>query len=100
MLELSARPYYELKPFLELFRTGVPILMYHKIGERPRGVRLKGLYVSAPNFVRQLEEFREAGFAAYMPSECLTDSSPSLRVVLTFDDATIGQFRYLPGGSR
>jgi peptidoglycan/xylan/chitin deacetylase (PgdA/CDA1 family) len=86
MLELSARPYYKLKPFLELFRTGVPILMYHKIGERPRGVRLKGLYVSPPNFVRQLAEFREAGFAACMPSDCLTGRSSSLRVVLTFDD--------------
>lgn len=86
MRELSARPYYTLEPFRELFRTGVPILMYHKIGERPRGVRLKGLYVSQADFVRQLEEFYQAGFASCLPGECLTDGSASPRLVLTFDD--------------
>jgi peptidoglycan/xylan/chitin deacetylase (PgdA/CDA1 family) len=92
MRELSARPYYTLKPFLELFRTGVPILMYHKIGPRPRGVRLKGLYVSVSAFVRQLGEFHEAGFAACTPGEACAKSPQSLRVALTFDDGFCNVF--------
>jgi len=91
-MRLSARPYYTLKPFLELFRTGVPILMYHKIGPRPRGVRMKGLYVDLPSFIRQLGEFREAGFASCTPGESCADGSPGLRVVLTFDDGFASVF--------
>ena len=33
--------FHTLKPFMELFQTGVPVLMYHKIAEPPAGVRLK-----------------------------------------------------------
>jgi peptidoglycan/xylan/chitin deacetylase (PgdA/CDA1 family) len=92
MRALAARPYYTLKPFLELFRTGVPILMYHKIGPRPRAVRLKGLYVGLDNFVRQLGEFHESGFASCTPGESCRNGSPSLRVVLTFDDGFCSVF--------
>jgi peptidoglycan/xylan/chitin deacetylase (PgdA/CDA1 family) len=91
-MRVSARPYYTLKPFLELFRAGVPILMYHKIGERPRGVRLKGLYLSVENFVRQLGEFREAGFASCAPGEFRADGPADARVVLTFDDGFCSVF--------
>jgi peptidoglycan/xylan/chitin deacetylase (PgdA/CDA1 family) len=91
MRQLSARPYHTLKPFLELFRTGVPILMYHKIGQRPWRVRLKGLYVSQASFIRQLEEFHQAGFASCAPGESLVNGS-SPRVVLTFDDGFCSVF--------
>ena len=56
-------PYFtSLKPFTGLFATGMPSLMYHKLGPRPRAVRLKGLYVSRSLFERQLSELHEAGF--------------------------------------
>ena len=45
-----------MKPFGGLFEKGMPCLMYHKIGPRPRGVRIKGLYVAPPLFERQLAE--------------------------------------------
>src|ERR1700677_345890 len=82
----SARPYYTLKPFAEMFRTGVPVLMYHKIAQRPRKARLKGLYVAPAVFSRQLAEFRKAGFAPARPAEACAEGAPSPRVVLTFDD--------------
>jgi len=63
------------------------MLMYHKLGPRPRGVRLKGLYVSNQLFERQLSELRNAGFSA---GDCgkarEQNGNPHKRVVLTFDD--------------
>jgi len=78
--------YHTLPPFRELFRTGVPILMYHKIAPRPRRVRLKGLYVAPATFTRQLAELRENGFAACNPAEACQDGQPASRIALTFDD--------------
>lgn len=94
MRGLSARSYYNLKPFAEMFRTGVPMLMYHKIGPRPSKTRLKGLYVSPAVFARQLGEFREAGFAAARPAGACLDGAPSPRVVLTFDDGFRNVFEH------
>jgi len=85
MLSRVPRQYHSLKPFGEFFQTGVPVLMYHKIGPRPRKVRLKGLYVSVKSFVRQLEELRAAGFATARLGEVNNSDSPR-RIVLTFDD--------------
>ena len=80
--------YYRLGPFLEFFREGTPVLMYHKIGQRPRRVRLKGLYVRPEVFVRQMEEFAQAGFQAVTPAGAVAprNGDPSPRVALTFDD--------------
>jgi peptidoglycan/xylan/chitin deacetylase (PgdA/CDA1 family) len=79
-----------LEPFLDFFKTGVPILMYHKIGPRPRLVRLRGLYLRRDVFVRQLEELQQAGFTACPPAEANVEArangAPARRVVLTFDD--------------
>lgn len=87
--------YHGLKPFRGLFATGVPILTYHKLGPRPPGVRLKGLYVSAALFDRQLAELRAAGFT----SCSLTDAAGAtenrgLRLVVTFDDGFRNVFQY------
>ena len=62
-LKAGVPPYFtSLKPFAGLFAAGMPWLMYHKLGPRPGGVRLKGLYVSRALFERQLAELRRAGF--------------------------------------
>jgi peptidoglycan/xylan/chitin deacetylase (PgdA/CDA1 family) len=84
----SSGGYYSaLGPFEEMFRTGVPILTYHKIGPRPRGVRLKGLYLSPKLFERQLTELREAGFTSAPLESAANQTDNSARhVVLTFDD--------------
>lgn len=79
--------YSSLGPFRETFNTGVPILTYHKLGPRPARVRLKGLYVSAGLFNRQLTELRQAGYASAAPSVAASaETPPGRHVVLTFDD--------------
>lgn len=88
--------YHSLKPFRGLFESAVPILTYHKLGPRPRGVRLKGLYVSTELFARQLAELREAGFnAANIDRNLALESKPSERpIVLTFDDGFSNVLRH------
>jgi peptidoglycan/xylan/chitin deacetylase (PgdA/CDA1 family) len=88
MAKPPPQQFYKLKPFLDLFQQGTPILMYHKIGLRPSRVRLKGLYVRPDSFKRQLDEFKAAGFHAVSPSDACSapHESRERRVVLTFDD--------------
>jgi peptidoglycan/xylan/chitin deacetylase (PgdA/CDA1 family) len=88
--------YHSLKPFRRLFETAVPILTYHKLGPRPPGVRLKGLYVSEKLFARQLAELRAAGFKAASVDGALTNESPasSRPIVLTFDDGFCNVMRH------
>ena len=62
--------YSSLAPFREQFEQGNPVLTYHKLGPRPRRVRLKGLYVSAGLFRHQLEELQAAGFTSGTLSDC------------------------------
>jgi peptidoglycan/xylan/chitin deacetylase (PgdA/CDA1 family) len=82
--------YVSLAPFREWFGTGLPILMYHKLGPRPRGVKLKGLYVSASRFARQLAELRAAGFrSAWLDDLPAALVEPGRRIVLSFDDAYV-----------
>ncbi len=95
--------YTSLAPFRECFAAGLPILTYHKLGSRPRGVRLKGLYVSRPLFERQLGELRAAGFRpgsltrdwphrgsptvqSPLESASGTSGTPRRELVITFDD--------------
>ena len=79
--------YHSLTPFRKLFQTGVPVLTYHKVGPRPRRVRLKGLYVSARLFARQMDELKQAGFDAPPFGDAFRDLNPrGARIALTFDD--------------
>lgn len=77
--------YARLAPFRALFAQGLPILTYHKLGPRPRGVRLKGLYLPARLFAQQLAELKAAGFKTTTPSD-LGQAASAPSVVLTFDD--------------
>jgi peptidoglycan/xylan/chitin deacetylase (PgdA/CDA1 family) len=79
--------YSRLAPFEETFLTGQPILTYHHVGPRPRGVRIKGLYVSPKLFARQMAELKSARFST-PPFARVTDGSanPQRHVFLTFDD--------------
>jgi peptidoglycan/xylan/chitin deacetylase (PgdA/CDA1 family) len=90
MPHLSKPPplyYSSLPPFKELFRTGLPILTYHKIGRRPLGARLKGLYLSQSLFRSQLRELRRADFALVSLAVAGKGSVPKGRpIVFTFDD--------------
>ena len=89
-------PYFtSLKPFAGLFDTGMPWLMYHKLGPRPHGARLKGLYLSRPLFERQLSELQRAGFStpAYGPPPAQAGNAGK-RLALTFDDGFASVFQH------
>ncbi len=87
MLPKVPGKYHTLAPFEALFQTGLPALMYHKIGRRPLGVKLKGLYVSTKRFTAQLEELKAAGFStANMADAATTIPGQKKTIVLTFDD--------------
>ena len=76
-----------LPPFRALFETGKPCLTYHKLGPRPGGVRLKGLYVAARLFERQLSELRRAEFNSVgMEALAGKDGNMVKQFALTFDD--------------
>jgi peptidoglycan/xylan/chitin deacetylase (PgdA/CDA1 family) len=79
--------YTSLRGFEKQFATAVPALMYHKLGPRPRGVRLKGLYVSEALFRRQLAEWSAAKFQTGSVNVVgVKDGNPAKQFVLTFDD--------------
>jgi len=89
----AAAYYSSLAPFRSLFAGGNPILTYHKLGPRPGGVRLKGLYLGQSLFSRQLIELRKAGFESGLLTECAGTLQPK-RIVLTFDDGYTNVLRY------
>jgi peptidoglycan/xylan/chitin deacetylase (PgdA/CDA1 family) len=79
--------YTSLAPFREAFRTGLPILTYHKLGPRPARVRLKGMYLSRRLFERQLDELVREGFRSVSLSQAGEPvSGGAAAVTLTFDD--------------
>lgn len=82
----SPRYYSSLGPFREVLTTNPGILTYHHVGSRPRGVRLKGLYVSTRLFAEQMAEFAEEGFQTDYIGAGLSRKLARKRVFLTFDD--------------
>lgn len=85
MPDSRPRYYSRLGPFESLFERGVPILTYHKFGPRPRGVRLRGLYLPRRLFARQLREWHRGGFESVALPEAVR--RPEVRpIILTIDD--------------
>lgn len=74
----------------EWFATGLPMLMYHKLGPKPRGVRIQGLYVSTGAFRRQLTELAAAGYRSCSLDEVAAGTVGSAkRILLSFDDGYV-----------
>lgn len=84
---LPAPPKYytRLEPFREVFAGANPILTYHQFGPRPRGTRLKGMFLPERLLVRQLAEFTAARIRFLEVGEALRAPGGS-GVVLTIDD--------------
>jgi peptidoglycan/xylan/chitin deacetylase (PgdA/CDA1 family) len=83
----APRYYHSLRPLRAEFRTGLPILMYHKIALPPVRARARGLYVTPRAFDRQLGDLVAGGFSSVPLGEAARPGPASLpRVVLTFDD--------------
>lgn len=81
-----------MKPFRDFFATGIPCLTYHKIAPRPRGVRIKGLYVSPRLFEKQMAELAEAGFTTPAYGQGLNGSNGENHFALSFDDGFANAF--------
>ena len=93
-MNAEAPPYFSrLAPFRQLFERGIPILTYHKLGPRPRRVRLKGLYVSTSLFSRQLLELKAAGFSSGSLAGGVRNDV-TRQVVITFDDGYVNVLRH------
>lgn len=79
--------YHALRPFRAAFAQGVPILTYHKLGPRPTRVRLKGLYVGANLFRKQMVELGAAGFVTASLGDIAAATDNSRKWIgVTFDD--------------
>jgi peptidoglycan/xylan/chitin deacetylase (PgdA/CDA1 family) len=74
--------YFRLRPFGPLFETGLPILLYHKMGKAPLLDRRKGLFVSQHLFASQLSELAQAGFGFGK----VGDANSGRKIVISFDD--------------
>ena len=92
--------YASLAPFRDYFSGGLPVLMYHKLGPRPPGVRLKGLYIGEKLFARQLSELRQAGYRS-LDFDALADDLPAQtaktgagRIGISFDDGYVNVLKY------
>ncbi|HAV63588.1 MAG TPA: polysaccharide deacetylase [Verrucomicrobiales bacterium] len=94
MNESSPRPpanyFSSLRGWETFFAAGTPVLTYHKIGPRPRGARLKGMYLPAALLKRQLGEFKISGY--HCPSyDAVVNgaSAEGKRCFITFDDGCV-----------
>src|SRR5882757_8522382 len=86
--------YTSLKPFEEIFETGHPMLVYHKLGPRPKAVRIKGLYLGSRLFERQMAELRAAGYATRPYGELPVKANGAKNITFTFDDGFVSAFKY------
>jgi peptidoglycan/xylan/chitin deacetylase (PgdA/CDA1 family) len=90
--EIAPTHYTTLRPFRGLFETGMPCLTYHKLGARPRGARIKGLYVRPALFERQLAELRAGGYHTPAFGQLPEKMNQGRTIALTFDDGFANAF--------
>jgi peptidoglycan/xylan/chitin deacetylase (PgdA/CDA1 family) len=71
---------------LKLFGQGMPVLMYHSIGDPPAGAKDPFLFVSKTRFAEQMAMLGEQGFTSGSLDELPKQGNPGKKVVITFDD--------------
>lgn len=64
----------------------IPVLMYHRVVERPPSQSRFNLYVTKADFTRQLLFLKRRGFQTLTFSDLLSVRLPAKPVILTFDD--------------
>lgn len=81
--------YAALRPFLTRYSTGVPALVYHKLGAAPAGVKMRSLYVGEELFSWQMRDLKRGGVTSGSLGAWREFASPRpARAVLTFDDGS------------
>ena len=83
----------DLSPFRPLFASGLPVLCYHKVGRKPAGAKLSGIYVSAGLFSRQMSQLRAEGYRSVSVDRLTMDKAPAREVLITFDDGSLSVLR-------
>lgn len=82
----------ELAPFRGVFRSGIPILCYHKVARKPRRAVFRSIYISPGLFAAQMRQLRNSGFRSASLGE-VTNTHPEAAAVLTFDDGSLSVWR-------
>jgi peptidoglycan/xylan/chitin deacetylase (PgdA/CDA1 family) len=76
-------------------REGIPVLMFHKIGECPAAANLPQFYVSPGKFSKLLDNFKRKQLHSVSLSEAI---QPTVRIgnrfIITFDDGYEGALIY------
>ena len=80
-------------------RGGIPVLMYHKIGDPPPGSNLAKLWVSTADFRRQLGYLKKRGYTSinfrdWRDAETGVKALPSKPVLITFDDGYMNNYEF------
>jgi peptidoglycan/xylan/chitin deacetylase (PgdA/CDA1 family) len=71
------------------------VLVYHKLGPMPPGVKMKSLYVDGAFFSWQMRDLVRHGFSTAPMEACREMCPPSARrAVLTFDDGSLTVLRH------
>lgn len=78
--------------------SGMPALMYHKIGDYPRGSQLKKLWVTVRDFKKQLEYLRDHGYNPIQFSDWRSAQEgkkplPTNPLLITFDDGYANNYQ-------
>jgi len=76
---------------------GIPVLMYHKIGDPPAGSKLKPLWVSQEKFRKQMAYLSDEGFHPVTFKDVYDhwdgkSTLPSQPVVISFDDGYVNNY--------
>jgi hypothetical protein len=72
-------------------KRGIPILMYHKIGDPPEGSKMPNLWVSTTTFRKQLDYLKKRGYTPILFKDLYAfwdgkKQLPEKPILLTFDD--------------
>ncbi|MBI2069222.1 MAG: polysaccharide deacetylase family protein [Elusimicrobia bacterium] len=73
-------------------KKGIPVLMYHRMGEPPPESRQKALWISARRFEEQLDILLKNGYRAINFADMEAGRIPEKPVVITFDDGYLSQY--------
>ncbi|HET9719996.1 MAG TPA: polysaccharide deacetylase family protein [Solirubrobacteraceae bacterium] len=83
------------------YTGGVPILVYHDLGNPPPTENYPGLYVSYANFEAEMAWLHQQGYQAVTLDEMMNDffhggTLPAKPIVITFDNGYIPQATFAP----